>query len=87
MKFDENKVDDATLALLWLTMAKDSGETRSWKGFDWDTMNRLYEKGLIGNPINKAKSVIVTEEGEKRSEQLFNEMFGISEQLTEAKPS
>jgi hypothetical protein len=79
MKFDENKVDDATLALLWLTMAKDSGETRSWKGFDWDTMNRLYEKGLIENPINKAKSVIVTEEGEKRARELFEQMFGLLE--------
>jgi hypothetical protein len=28
-------------------------------------MNRLYEKGLIADPIGKAKSVIITEEGFK----------------------
>ncbi len=23
---------------------------RAWKGFDWETMNRLHEKGYISNP-------------------------------------
>lgn len=80
MKFDEDKVDDVTLALLWLNMSKERfGGARSWKGFDWETMNRLHEKGFIDNPVSKAKSVYVTEEGQKRSEQLFKEMFGIEE--------
>ena len=37
--------------------------------------NRLYEKGLIGDPVNKAKSVVFTEEGLKRAEELFRAMF------------
>jgi len=77
MKFDENKVDDATLALLWLVMEKDRYGIRAWKGFDWDTMDRLHEKGFISDPKGKAKSVAVTEEGEKRAKELFEKMFGL----------
>ena len=79
MKFDEDKVDNATLALLWLVMWKgDYDVTHAWKGFDWDTMDRLHEKGFISNPKGKAKSVVVTKEGEKRAEELFEKMFGLS---------
>ncbi len=78
MKFDENKVDEATLALLWLVMEKDRYGVRAWKSFDWDTMDRLHEKGFISEPKGKAKSVAVTEEGEKRAKELFEKMFGLS---------
>jgi Domain of unknown function (DUF6429) len=73
MEIDEDKIDDAVLALLYLTLDRDG---RAWKSFDWDAMNRLHEKGLIGNPVNKAKSVWLTEAGVARSERLFREMFG-----------
>jgi DNA-binding PadR family transcriptional regulator len=79
MNFDQDKVDEATLALLWLVMETDKYGTRAWKGFDWDTLNRLHEKGFISDPKSKAKSVIVTDEGVKRAEKLFEKMFGISE--------
>jgi hypothetical protein len=39
-------------------------------------MNRLHDKGFIDNPVSKAKSVWLTEEGIARSEKLFHEMFG-----------
>ena len=77
-QFDKDKVDDATLALLWLTVHSDKFGSRVWKGFDWDTLDRLHEKDLIGNPKGKAKSVALTEEGEKRAKQLFEQMFGSS---------
>ena len=73
---DENKVDDAALALLYLTMHNDTFGTRAWKSIDWDVMDRLYEKGYISNPHSKAKSVAVTEEGEKKSKELFFKLFG-----------
>jgi hypothetical protein len=38
---------------------------RAWKGFDWDVLNRLYEKGFIGDPVNKTKSAVFTDEGRK----------------------
>lgn len=72
MEIDKDKIDDAILALLYLTLDRDG---RAWKGFDWSAMNRLHEKGFIGDPVNKAKSVWLTEEGIARSERLFREMF------------
>ena len=54
MQFDEDKIDEMTLALLYLVMHDESEfRARAWKGFDWDTMNRLHEKGFIANPIGK----------------------------------
>ena len=38
-------------------------------------MNRLHEKGLIGNPVGKAKSVVFTQDGLKESERLFRKLF------------
>jgi len=73
MDIDEDKVDDAVLALLWLTRC---GETRAWKGHDRDAMGRLFEKGMIGDPKSKARSVWFTEEGLAESERLFNRLFG-----------
>jgi hypothetical protein len=48
------------LALLYLVMHdEDDYGAEAWKGFDWDTMNRLHERGFIGNPVGKTKSVVV----------------------------
>ena len=38
MAFDTDRIDEAVLALLYLGLHDDS---RAWKGFDWDAMNRL----------------------------------------------
>jgi hypothetical protein len=72
MRIDEEKVDDAVLGLLWLTL---HDGCRAWKSFDWDAMARLHRKGLIDNPVNKAKSVVLTDEGLRRAEALFRELF------------
>ncbi|MHA6853642.1 DUF6429 family protein [Ralstonia pseudosolanacearum] len=72
MNIDTAAIDDAVLALLYLTL---HDHNRAWKSFDWDTLNRLHERGLIGDPINKAKSVILTEEGLRESERLFQQRF------------
>jgi hypothetical protein len=74
MNYDQDKVDDAALALLFLTMHE--GGARAWKGLDWDVLDRLHQKGYIGNPKGKAKSVLFTEEGARRSEELFERLFG-----------
>ncbi|MBY2964680.1 hypothetical protein HF251_18610 [Rhizobium leguminosarum] len=66
METDEEKIDDAVLALLWLTLH--DGD-RAWKGFDWGVMDRLHQKGLIANPAGKAKSVVLSDEGLRRSEE------------------
>ncbi len=41
-------------------------------------MNRLHEKGLISDPVGKAKSVLFTEEGLSEARRLFGELFGAS---------
>ncbi len=72
MQFDEQRIDDAVLALL-VAFCFDDG--RSWKGFDRDVMNRLHERGYISNPVGKAKSVSLTEEGEARGRALARALF------------
>ncbi len=77
MEYDTDKIDEVTLALLSLVMHdKDEHGARAWKSFDWDTMNRLHEKGYIGNPISKTKSVVLTPEGCKKAQELLEKHFG-----------
>jgi hypothetical protein len=70
---DPNRIDDCVLALLRLTLH--DGD-RAWKGFDYEVMDRLFEKGYILDPRGKAKSVVLTEDGLARAERLFGELFG-----------
>jgi hypothetical protein len=72
MALDLDKIDDAALALLYLTLHDGS---RAWKGFDWDVLGRLHDKGMIDNPVGKVKSVVFTEDGLQRAKALFEEMF------------
>ena len=86
---DLGKVDDAALALLWLTAWRDAvipagalgpnapaAEVwRTWKGLDWDVLGRLHEAGYLDDPKTKAKSVRLTPEGRTRAEALFETLF------------
>ena len=67
VEYDLDKIDEITLALLWLTSFKHADGVRPWKGQDWETMDRLYSKGYLSDPKSKAKAVVLSEEGEKRS--------------------
>jgi Domain of unknown function (DUF6429) len=78
MDIDTDKIDDAVLALLFLTRCDDKFGAAAWKSHDWDALNRLHEKGLIGNPVSKNKSVALTEEGRAKAEELFWKLFGRS---------
>lgn len=75
--YDHDKVDEAVLALLYLTL-HDTSELggRAWKGLDWDALDRLHEKGLIGDPRSKAKSVVLDAAGIKSAEAAFRRLFG-----------
>jgi DNA-binding PadR family transcriptional regulator len=72
MDIDTDRIDAAVLALLLLGLHDGS---RVWKTFDWDAMNRLHDKGMISDPVDKAKSVVLTEEGQREAERLFQEMY------------
>ena len=42
MDIDTDKIDEAVVALLYLTL---HDQFRAWKGHDWGALNRLYQKG------------------------------------------
>lgn len=79
-KLNLDKIDDAVLALLHLTRFTEGkgpfAVTRAWKSHDWGALNRLHEKGLIGDPARKSKSVVLTDEGRRRAADLFQRLFG-----------
>lgn len=72
MEHDLQKIDKAVLALMYLTV---HDGCRAWKTFDWEATDRLYRQGLIEDPFNKAKSVVLTEQGLEEAERLFKELF------------
>ena len=72
MTLDNDKIDRAVLALLYLRL---HDADRAWKGFDWEAMNRLHEKGFILDPRGKAKSVAFTERGLIEARRLLQELF------------
>jgi len=74
---DVDKIDEVALALLAFTMHRDRSVTRAWKGLDWDILDRLCEKGWIGDPKGKAKSVVFTEEGKQLAEQFVEKHFAL----------
>ena len=75
MDLNYDRIDECTLALLFLVTSKDKYGARAWKAFDWETMNRLHEKSYISNPKSKALSVVFTEEGYARAKELFESLF------------
>ena len=75
MEYNKDKVDEMVLAIMYLTTFKDEFDMRVWKGLDWDVLDRLHEKGYISNPKSKAKSVGISAEAAKRSEELFKKHF------------
>ena len=71
-ELDWNRIEDAALALLYLTLHDGN---RVWKQIDWDVTDRLYEKGMIADPRNKTKSLALTPEGLERAERMFHDLF------------
>ena len=72
-------LEDLTLFLLyaqsWREKMVDSlYVTRSWKGYNFDVLDRLTEKGFITGS-HRAKSVILTDEGLKRGEELKQKLL------------
>ena len=51
-------------------------ERRAGKSPPWAILDSLHEKGYISDPANKNKSVWLTDEGAKLSEELFEKLFG-----------
>lgn len=50
---------------------------RAWKSFDWEATGRLYQQGLIEDPVSKTKFVVLREQGLFEAERLFNKLFAL----------
>ncbi len=76
VRVDADRLAEAALAILSLTLH----DGRVWKSLDWGLMNLLHEKGWISDPVSKAKSVILTNEGERLARQFLVKHFGLEDQ-------
>lgn len=77
MSVNWNKVDEAALALMHLTaFTERDGAVRTRKGFDWDILDRMFERGWISDPQTKARSVVVFADAVRLSRELFEQQFG-----------
>lgn len=79
MDYDQERMDEAVLALLWANAFMEKvghiEAWRAWKGMPWEATDRLYEKDLISDPKSKAKSVALTEEGRRAAQEAFERLF------------
>jgi hypothetical protein len=74
MDLDTEKIDEAALALLYLSL---HDIRMVWKGVDWDVTERLCTKGLILDPINKSRQMTLTDEGLRAAEAACRRLFGM----------
>lgn len=67
---DDETYDELALAMLyaesWRDKNTEEGYRFSWKGFSFESLDRLAEKGLINNN-HRNKSVTITPEGTARA--------------------
>jgi hypothetical protein len=75
MDYDKDKVDEMTLALMFLVMSRVGEGGRAWKSFDAQTIERLHVKGWVANPNVKGATLDLTPEGLKKAEELFRNTF------------
>ena len=73
MPIDLNRIDEATLALLYLGLHDDK---RAWKSFDWDATDRQNTKKQNTKPHNKTKSVVKTKKKQTAARAAFTRLFG-----------
>ena len=72
MTYDRDRAAEFVLALMYLDV---HDEVRAWKGYPWDVLDALHERGLISDPKSKAKSVVLTEEGLTRAATAFETLL------------
>ena len=77
----ETAIEELTLVLLYLTRFREHGYPektyRTWKGYDFDILNSLAEKGDIIDR-KRSKSVYIDNRGCERAKELLNK-YGIKD--------
>ena len=71
-ELDTEKLDNAALAILSLTLHDGNSV---WRGLDWAITDRLHAEGLIADPVGKAKSLVLTDDGLARAQTVLAAMF------------
>jgi hypothetical protein len=72
----DKKIEEAVLALLYIYSVEERAARWSWKTYDWDVTQRLFEQGFIDNPRGTRKSVLLTPEEKKVGKALAEKLFG-----------
>ncbi len=78
-KLDEQRIVECALAILGLTL---HDEDRVWKNIDWGILDEMHRLGWISDPVNKNKSVSLTEEGLKNVQTFQKKYFSQSAKLS-----
>jgi len=73
----ENAIKELTMVLMYLTRFNESDRFGSkldisWKGYDFDVIDKLDEEDYIRQGNHRSKSVAITEAGIKLSQSLLN---------------
>ena len=75
----DKAIKELTLLLMYLTAwQEDTGQSkvqRSWKGYSFEVLDELNEKGYIDGS-KYAKSVYLTEEGLSKAKELMKKYIG-----------
>ena len=77
MENHQESIHNLTLMLMFLTSWRERPDElrRCWKGYDFEVLDGLADRGLISS-TRRAKSAYLTPEGEQRASQLLID-FGI----------
>ena len=76
----EQAMHDLTLALIYLTRMSeerkgsdlwDIKDFRAWKNYEWDTVDKLDEEGLVSSKHGN-KSLWLTEDGVKKAREILD---------------
>jgi hypothetical protein len=79
LTYNNEKVEEMVLALLYLTSSRDQFATRAWKGLPTHVLEKLFRMGYISDPSDKSPSLILSEEAATRSKELFFKFFDAKE--------
>jgi Domain of unknown function (DUF6429) len=48
---------------------------RAWTSCDWDAMSRLHAQGVMHDPVNQSKAVVLTDEGLREAQRICRDQF------------
>lgn len=69
-------MQELTIMLMYLSRFNERSDVsinKAWKGYEFDIMNELDDKGYIRQGSYRSKSLVITEEGMKLAQNLLEE--------------